>query len=214
MKTRLILASAALALSSGAAGHRAGAQILGPQRQFIAIEPIYSRLGRDLGEPMGRTWSNGYGARLWINTAPFVGPGVGLGSKVGIGLFSVYSPPSHGISTVHYGAELDVHATDVPYGGYLDPFITVGGGVLRTKTGVNNDFSLPPQTVNKFALTPGVGVRIPLLNHLQARADARDVIVFSDQSGAGNAAIVNSTGTAATRTTHNLEFLVSIGVMF
>ncbi len=212
MTSRLLLASTALALSSGFVAHRAEAQILGPQRQFIAIEPIYSRLGRDLGGAMGRTWANGYGARLWINTAPFVGPGVGLGSKVGIGLFSVYSPPSHGISTVHYGAELNVHTTDIPYGGFLDPFITLGGGVLRTRTGTANDFGLTPQTVNKFALTPGVGVRIPLLNHVQARADARDVIVFSDPSGATAAG--SSTMSGSTRTTHNLEFLVSVGVMF
>ena len=214
MRVRLLIASAALAVTSAAGAHRMDAQILGPQRQFIAIEPIYARTGLDLGQSMGRVWENGYGARLWINTAPFVGPGVGLGSKVGIGLFSVYSPPSHGISTVHYGGELDIHTTDVPYGGFLDPFITLGGGVFRTKTGVVNDFSLPAQTVNKFALTPGVGIRIPLLNHLQARADARDVIVFSNPSGAASGTGGSSSSYRNTRTTNNLEFLVSVGVMF
>lgn len=214
MRVKILLAGATLALSSGIVAHPANAQILGPQRQFIAIEPIYARTGLDLGGPKGRVWENGYGARLWINTAPFVGPGVGLGSKVGIGLFSIYSPPSHGISTVHYGGELDIHTTDVPYGGFIDPFITLGAGVMRTKTGAVNDFSLPAQKVNKFALTPGVGIRIPLLNHLQARADARDVIVFSDPNGFASSASSYSSTPGYTRTTNSLEFLISVGVMF
>ncbi|MGI8507958.1 MAG: hypothetical protein ACR2MQ_01380 [Gemmatimonadaceae bacterium] len=179
------------------------AQALGPQRQFIAIEPIYSRLSRDIGSA-GKTSLNGYGGRLWINLAPFSGPSENLIGKTALALFSVYSPPGNGISVVHYGAELDVHATDVPYGLILDPFISLGGGVLRTRATTNNTVGAAPGTVNKFAFTPGVGVRVPLLNHLQGRADFRDALVFGDQNGtAGN-----------TRTSNNLEFLASIGLTF
>ncbi len=186
------------------AAHVAHAQALGPQRQFIAIEPIYSRLNRDFGSGLDNKSLNGYGGRLWINLAPFSGPSSNLVGKTALALFDVYSPPGDGVSVVHYGAELDVHATDVPYGLILDPFISLGGGVLRTRTTTTNTAGAMPGTVNKFAFTPGVGVRIPLFNHLQGRTDFRDVLVFRDRDGmSGN-----------TRTSNNLEFLASVGLTF
>lgn len=201
-----VIAAATLwTAAPGTPGARvAQAQALGPQRQFIAIEPIYSRLSRDLGSGLDKKSLNGYGGRLWINLAPFSDPSENLIGKTALALFSVYSPPSDGISVVHYGAELDVHATDVPYGLILDPFISLGGGVLRTRTTANNAVGADVGTVNKFAFTPGVGVRIPLLNHVQGRADFRDVIVFGDHDGA----------TTNTRTSNNLEFLASVGFTF
>lgn len=182
----------------------AHAQELGPQRQFIAIEPIYSRLYRDLGAGLDSRALNGYGGRLWINLAPFAGPSSRVISKTAIALFSIYSPPGNGLSVVHYGAELDVHTTDVPYGLILDPFISLGGGVLRTRTTLNNTVGATAGTVNKFAFTPGVGIRIPLLNRLQGRTDLRDVIVFGDQDGT----------TSNTRRSNNIEFLASVGLTF
>ncbi|MGI8766958.1 MAG: hypothetical protein ACR2KM_10705 [Gemmatimonadaceae bacterium] len=184
--------------------HVAHAQALGPQRQFIAIEPVYSRLSRDFGSGLDKKSLNGYGGRLWINLAPFSGPSSNLIGKTALALFSVYSPPGDGVSVVHYGAELDVHATNVPYGLILDPFVSLGGGVLRTRTTTGNAVGAMPGTVNKFAFTPGVGLRIPLLNHVQGRADFRDALVFGDQDGtSGN-----------TRTSNNLEFLASVGLTF
>ncbi len=206
MKLRFCVAAVAAATFSMAipAAHVAHAQALGPQRQFIAIEPIYSRLNRNFGSGVDDKSLSGYGGRLWINLSPFSGPSSNLIGKTALALFDVYSPPGDGVSVVHYGAELDVHATDVPYGLILDPFISLGGGVLRTRTATSNRAGATPGTVNKFAFTPGVGVRIPLFNHLQGRTDFRDVLVFSDQDGT----------TGKTRTSNNLEFLASVGLTF
>ena len=46
----------------------AGAQALGPQRQFLAIEPYYERTMFDVGEGRSKQSRDGYGGRLWINT--------------------------------------------------------------------------------------------------------------------------------------------------
>lgn len=186
------------------AAHVVRAQALGPNRQFIAIEPIYSRLSRDMGSGLGKQSLNGYGGRLWINLAPFSGPSRNVIGSTALALFSVYSPPANGVSVVHYGAELDVHTTDVPYGLILDPFISLGGGVLRTRATTKNTAGAVPGTVNKFAFTPGVGLRIPLWNRLQGRADIRDALVFRDQDGR----------TGNTHTSNNLEFLASVGLTF
>ena len=48
-----------------------GAQALGPQRQFLALEPYYERTSLDAGEGVARESVNGYGGRLWINLDPF-----------------------------------------------------------------------------------------------------------------------------------------------
>lgn len=197
-------AAAAMLLALTPVLQTAGAQALGPERQFLAIEPIYSHLQRDIGSGVDKQSLNGYGARLWINLAPFSGPSSNVIGHSALALFSVYSPPRDGVSVVHYGAELDVHTTNVPYGLVLDPFISLGGGVLRTRTTAANTVGALPGTVNKFAFTPGVGLRIPLLNRVQARTDFRDVLVFGDQDGT----------TGNTRTSNNFEFLASLGLTF
>lgn len=197
------------------------AQELGPQRQFIAIEPMYAYLGRELGSTATggtqRLAMSGYGARLWINLAPFSGPSRNLIGKTGLGLFSTYFPTRDGVSVVHYGADLDIHVTNNPYREVLDPFFSLGGGVIRTKIVSANTVGLAPDKVNKFALTPGVGMRVFLGNRIQLRGDLRDALIFSDAAGMAPLVALgggNSGSSASSRTTNNIEGQISLGLTF
>lgn len=175
------------------------AQALGPQRQFLSLEPYYSRMMFDAGSGNSRVGANGYGGRLWINMAPFAGPGPNLIGHMGLSLFATWIPDqaSRGASFVHYGLEDDVFFVNRPLGGVIDPFISVAGGALRTEAVGTGD------ATTKFALTPGVGIRIPLANRLQLRVDARDVLLFHVADGTGG-----------NRTSSNYEFTAAAGITF
>lgn len=188
--------AAAIASASPA---RAGAQALGPQRQFLSLEPYYARMMFDAGSGSSRVGANGYGGRLWINMAPFSGPDPNLLGHMGLALFATYVPDqaSRGASFVHYGLEDDIFFVNRPLGGVIDPFISVAGGAFRTKVFATGD------ATTKFALTPGAGIRIPLANRLQLRVDAHDVLLFGVPDGSGG-----------NRTTSNYEFTAAAGITF
>jgi hypothetical protein len=158
--TAALLAGLGLGFTS-----RADAQELGPQRRFIMPGIYGSGLMLDRGRNESRQLQGGIGGRLMINLAPLSGPGRNLLDFTTIGGFVSFLPERDGVSARHYGAEIDVHFTDVPIGKLLDPFVLVGVGALRVRE-------------TNFAVSPGGGVRIPLPGIFELRADARDVIVF------------------------------------
>lgn len=183
------------------------AQALGPQRQFLAIEPYYARIQFDGAEGASKTGLNGYGGRLWINLAPFSGPSPNLVGNGAIALFATYAPSGFGndknVSILHYGAQHDIFFVRRPLGGVIDPFLSVAGGVYR----VNVYNGIPGQrqgVLTKGALSPGAGIRIPVPNRFQLRVDAHDAILFGSPTGNGG----------ASRTTHNLEFTGALGITF
>jgi len=175
------------------------AQALGPQRQLLAVEPYYSHIMLDAGEGEDRIGLNGFGGRLWLNLAPFSGPSDNIIGRMALGLFVSGTPEDEGLSTLHYGAQFDYFFVDYPLGGRIDPFISLAGGGFRVK--VTGPFG---GSETSFALTPGAGIRIPLANRFQLRGDARDIIIFGSETGAGG----------DSRTAHNWEFLAALGVTF
>ena len=183
------------------------AQALGPQRQFLAIEPYYARIQFDAAEGGSKVGLNGYGGRLWINLAPFSGPSPNLVGNGAIALFATYTPSGFGndknLSILHYGAQHDIFFVRRPLGGVIDPFLSVAGGVYRVN--VYNGVAGQRQGVlTKGALSPGAGIRIPVPNRFQLRVDAHDAIIFGSPTGNGG----------ASRTTHNLEFTGALGITF
>lgn len=190
-------AVAVAGLSLGAAS-RAGAQALGPQRQFLSLEPYYSRLMLDNGDGSTRTGVNGYGGRLWVNLAPFSGPSPNLLGHMSLALFTTYYPDqaNNGASLLNYGAESDIFFVNRPLGGVLDPFISIGGSAFRTKD-TNTD-----ESQTRFALSPGAGIRIPLSNRFQIRGDAKDVLLFGVPVTSGK------------KTLNNYEFSAALGITF
>ncbi len=191
------------------AGREVSAQKLGPQRQFLSIDAFYDRLQLDAGEGRSRVGIDGFGARLWINAAPFAGPSAFLG-KTAVGLYFSRNPRKDaGLGAAQYGGELYVFPTERPYGGIIDPFVSLGVGALR----INNrqgSFSsdaradIADGNTTHFALSPGAGVRLPVFSRVQLRFDGRDAIVFSRQGIAS--------GTK--RTSHSLDFQGGFGIEF
>ena len=197
---RVVFAATVLAATGLGAGPRpADAQKLGPFRQFLAVEPYYTRLELDAGSGEGRLGRNGYGGRLWFNLAPFTGDSWILPSTGGLALFVSYAPGNQGgddVSIWHYGAQHDLFLRNRPLGGVIDPFLSLAAGAFRTRT--------PTDARTNFALSPGGGIRIPLPNRFQLRVDARDAILFG----------VRESATSGKRTTHNLELQGALGITF
>ncbi|GAC1477717.1 MAG: hypothetical protein NVS1B4_20790 [Gemmatimonadaceae bacterium] len=197
--TRRLATVTALTAALAAAPGYAAAQNLGPFRQFLAIEPYYSYVSLDGGEGNSRIDKNAFGARLWINAAPFSGASWSVLSTSGIAFFGTRVPKQRGDDAAlwHYGAQLDLFFANRPLGGSLDPFVTLGAGVVRSTVG-------PTAVSNKFAFSPGGGFRIPMPNRFQLRVDGRDAIIFNSVTGIGG----------ASRTAHNLEAQGALGITF
>lgn len=176
----------------------AGAQALGPQRQFLVIEPYYEHTRLDNGPGQAKVSLNGYGARLWINLDPFH-----FIPNSSIALFTSYTPKQNqavngDATTLNYGAEYDQFFVRRPLGGFLDPFLTIGGSAYRLKSKQFN-FS---QTYG--TLIPGGGIRIPLPNRFELWGDVKDMILFNaDRNPDGSA-----------RRTNNLLLQAALGVTF
>lgn len=203
MRARFPLAAAVAGalLSLAAPASTARAQNLGPQRQFLAVEPYYEYTRVNLGGA-GTVNTNGYGGRLWINGAPFHFP---LNSS--IALFVTYSPDQNGAGahTWHYGGQLDQFLARRPLGGVIDPFISIGAGAYRRSyTTPFLDGTVLRDATTRFALSPGGGVRIPIPNRFELRGDVKDLIVF-------NSRLPNE---VTDKTRHNLLIQAGLGLTF
>lgn len=197
---RRLFSLGAVAFVALASPGQAHAQALGPQRQFLAIEPYYEHTSFDVGENVSKQKRDGYGARLWINTDPF--HFIPNGS---IALFTTYAPKTTSTVGVRsnaltYGLEYDQFLVRRPLGGIIDPFLTIGGAVHRIGTEVASG------TYHKSygALVPGGGIRIPIPNRFELRGDVKDLILFNQAR----------TTAGARRTTHNLLLQGALGLTF
>lgn len=194
---RKSLAVAALTLAAATA---LPAQKLTAHRQFLSIEPYYASTWLDVGENANREMYSAYGARLWINLAPFSGPATNLLGRSTLSLFTTYQPEkqNQGFNVVHYGAEISHHFIDVPIANFLDPFFLLGVGDQRTNVYAAGDEGVK----NRLAIAPGFGVRMPLPNRLQLRLDGRDILTFPEDIGGKR------------RTAQSYQFTVGAGLTF
>ena len=179
-----------------------GAQALGPQRQFLAIEPYYERTTLDVGENVAKRNLNGYGARLWINLEPFH-----LIPHGSIALYGTWSPKQSdagvgNLSTRTLGAEYDQFFVGRPLGGIVDPFLSVGYSRYKIRSYSTAGALLSKTSYN--GLPVGGGIRIPMPNRFELRVDAKDLILFNTPSGTAG----------AKRTTNNLLLQGGLGLTF
>ena len=195
---RRTIRAALAVLGVAGVAHVAGAQALGPQRQFLAIEPYYEYTNFDVGTGSPKEKTNGYGARLWINLDPFH-----FIQSSSIALYLSRTPSQgnvnaafNGVTALHYGAEYDQFLVRRPLAGFLDPFLTVGGGRYRLSSGGTH------QTYWTF--TPGGGIRIPMPNRFELRGDVKDLMIFNRPSRTNN----------SKRTTNNLLLQAGLGITF
>ena len=119
---------------------------------------------------------------LWETraTAPGRRPRTLLG-RSSVGIFSEYTGDqgSPAASSLHYGLEADVSLFPFPlFGGVLDPLVSLAAGVMSTS------IDLEGGSVDRddLALTPGLGVRVPLARGIGLRGDLRLPIVFGAET--------------------------------
>ena len=184
--------------------HIVGAQALGPQRQFLAIEPYYEFTRLDYGSAVtSRSNDNisGVGARLWINLDPF--HFIRGGS---IALYGSFSPSqsSKFVSIGTWGAEYDQYFVRRPIGGFIDPFLSLGVGGIATTNDNAQIYGALGKTPIFLTLTPGGGIRIPVPNRFELRFDAKDLIMFDTPTGVSR----------ARRASNNLQLQAGLGITF
>ena len=198
---RSTLRAALVAFGALALAQWAGAQVLGPQRQFLALEPYYERLQLDIGDGRAKDGLNGFGGRLWINLDPFH---FILNSS--IALYGSHAPSQAGrqASATSFGAEYDQFFFRRPLGGLIDPFLTIGGGGTSVRSERSAVFGRIGSSHTYGSLTPGGGIRIAVPNRFQLRGDVKDLILFNTPTGT----------TGADRTTHNLLLQAGLGLTF
>ena len=199
---RRLIRTGLVAMGALALAQHAGAQALGPQRQFLAIEPYYERGTFDVGENISKRNTNGYGARLWINLDPF--HFIPNGS---IALYGSYSPRQSDagtgdLSTRTFGAEYDQYLVRRPLGGIIDPFLTVGYSRVKLKGYSTTGTLVSSRWFNGVPV--GGGVRIPFPNRFELRGDVKDLILFNTRTGTAG----------ASRTTNNLLLQAALGITF
>ncbi len=191
---------------------RLPAQNLGPFRQFLGLEGSYERLQLDNGD--GKTVGlNGYGTRLWVNLAPFSGPGTHAVDKLSLALFYFRTPSGNvAIATRHYGAEVNIYPLLVPIAKAIDPFLSLGLGAFRIDNrssgagqpaGGVTTVDIPAGSATNFAISPGMGIRVPIPNRFQLRLDARDVLGLNMRTANG-----------VSRTSQSWQLTGSIGLTF
>lgn len=188
-------------------------QNLGPFRQFLGLEGSYDRIQLDGGGGT-RIGLNGYGSRLWVNLAPFSGPGTHFVDKLSLALFYFRTPRGNlgnpAIGTRHYGTEVNIYPLLVPMGKIIDPFLSLGLGAFRVDnrrtTGAGplpGSATIASGSATTFAVSPGIGIRIPIPNRLQLRIDARDVLGLNSRTASGEK-----------RTSQSWQFTGSLGLTF
>ena len=199
MRRTLRLGIATLGVLSLA--HVAGAQALGPQRQFLAIEPFYEHTSLDLGSTVSKDQLNGFGARLWINLDPFH-----FITNSSIALYGSHAPSQSGraVSLTTFGAEYDQFFVRRPLGGLIDPFLTIGGGGTVVRGESSAIFGRIGSSHTYGSLTPGGGVRIAIPNRFELRGDVKDLIIFNTPTGT----------LGSNRTTNNLLLQAGLGITF
>jgi hypothetical protein len=153
-----------------------------------AVEAAYTRLRLD-GQG-GSPAADGVGARLMWNLAPDRTREAGLRARTDLGVYTAFTPrqaPSAGpsFSAFAAGVAADVRPFAAPLFGRVDPFVTVGSGVLRASAAGTGPAAGAPSplladTRAAFTLTPGVGVRVPLTPGLALQGDLRNFMTFRD----------------------------------
>ncbi|HEU4629023.1 MAG TPA: hypothetical protein VFS08_04735 [Gemmatimonadaceae bacterium] len=148
-----------------------------------SFESFYTQIRFDGDE---RTMNaEGMGARLMWSPAATEGRST-LAGRTGFGVFATYTPehafgPSFGFSSLSVGAVADVRPFEYPLAGRVDPFLSLGTGVLHTN--VSQSIAPAPAPIlagskTAFTLVPGIGTRLLLTPNLALQGDVRDLMTF------------------------------------
>jgi hypothetical protein len=199
------------AVPAGPAAGQSAARPLAWAASRPALEAAYTRLRVDAAGQSVPV--DGLGVRLMWNLAPELARGAGLRPRTDLGLYGAFAPgrsaaAGAAVSTLAAGVAADVRPLAEPLAarwvGRVDPFVSLGAGVLSTRGSTLAQAAAPRTLVlsdgrrvtqfaaaagvtplrassrTAFTLTPGAGVRVPVSPTVAVQADARDFVTFRD----------------------------------
>jgi hypothetical protein len=88
-------------------------------------------------------------------------------------------------SQAHYGVQIDFPLLVAPATATgplaFDPFVSLGAGIFHTSVDnpLDNGTNI---TSNDFALTPAIGIIVPITGEIKFRGDLRDAVLFGDNT--------------------------------
>lgn len=163
--------------------------VLGVQTVQVArpaFEPFYTRIR--FHSDRGRMDAQGIGARfMWRGSSLFEPTSV-LAGHLDLGVFGSYTPKQTfaarlDAATYHVGLTGDVRPFSAPLAGRVEPFASLGLGVLATKVTAAVQPAPSPlfrDSGSALTLAPGVGTRLLLSSALGIQGDVRDVVTFHE----------------------------------
>jgi hypothetical protein len=128
-----------------------------------------------------RTGLGGFGVRAMFNRSDVARAARTVFDRASAGAFWTYAKKD-GATFHHVGGEVDAVIVKRPVAGLFEPFLGLGVGVFRSST--PSSVAGAKLASSDFALTPGAGVRIPLVSTFGARGDLRLPIVFGSSTNA------------------------------
>ena len=130
--------------------------------------------------------ADGVGGKLMWSPAPLAASPSSLVGRTSAGLYGTYTPAqavtsSTRFSSLSVGAVTEMRPLEAPVLGRVEPFVSVGAGLLRTN--VERGVSPAPSPLldrsrSAFTLTPGVGTRVRLTPGLALQGEVRDLVTF------------------------------------
>jgi hypothetical protein len=177
MHARHFTAALGAAVALATAPLAAHAQEAGPQPYRFTVEGYLANYWFDRGGSADRASVGGYGVRVMFNRSTVAAAARSFFDRASAGAFATFTSRQDNVSTQHIGGQVDVALLPTPIArGFIDPFVSLGAGVLRTST----DAPGSNGSSTDFAVTPAAGTRIPLFSGIGFRGDLRVPIVFSD----------------------------------
>jgi len=150
-----------------------------------AVEGFYTQLRFASDGPSLN--ANGIGARLmWTPAAAATTSGL---PRANVGLYATFTPEQRfaqdlRFSSIGVGAVTDVRPFTASLGGRVDPFLSLGTGLLRTNVarGITPAPSpLLDRSRSVLSVVPGAGARVRLTPSLALQGDVRSVVTFRDE---------------------------------
>jgi hypothetical protein len=184
MPTRRIVLSAALGVLLGAVppGVLHGQAVT----KLPGLRPSFESFHMRIHFDGGSLSADGLGARLMWHVAPLVGSTSTLARRTELGVFGAYTPKrtiptAVDASSYQLGLAGDLRPFVTPLGGRVDPFVSLGAGVLFTHAPAATVAPPSPlfaRSTAMFAMTPAVGTRLFVLPNLALQGDVRDLMAL------------------------------------
>ena len=173
---RLALAVAALVAGAGAASAQETPTGVQPYR--FTVEGYLANYWLDRGGDLDRASIGGYGARVMFNRSTAAAVARTFFNRASAGAYATFTAEQDRVSTQNLGVQVDVALFPTAIAsGRLDPFLSLGAGVLRSKA---EQTTGADRTTTDFTIIPAAGTRIPFFSGIGFRGDLRMPIVFSD----------------------------------